>query len=82
MTSNVSLDSKLDDEVLKLTGARARTPAATKALEEFVAVRKRKELLELMDKLEWDNTYDFKSERSQLSATQMSCATAGLVGSV
>jgi Bacterial antitoxin of type II TA system, VapB len=39
--------------------------AVTKALQEFIARRKQKRLLDLMGKLEWDQSYDFKSERSR-----------------
>jgi hypothetical protein len=37
----------------------------TRALEEFIARRKQKNLLELMGKLEWDSSYDYKAERSR-----------------
>jgi hypothetical protein len=37
----------------------------TKALEEFIARRRQKPLLELMGKLEWDSSYDYKTERSR-----------------
>jgi hypothetical protein len=37
----------------------------TRALQEFIARRKQKHLLDLMGKLEWDNSYDYKNERSR-----------------
>ena len=43
-------------------GAAASTP---EALQEFIARRKQKRLLELMGKLEWDDSYDYKSGRSR-----------------
>jgi hypothetical protein len=39
--------------------------AVTKALEEFIARRKQKRLLDLMGKLEWDEFFDYKAERSR-----------------
>ncbi len=39
MASNVSLDPKLVDEVLKLSGARTKTAAVELALNEFIARR-------------------------------------------
>ena len=39
--------------------------AVTKALEEFIARRQQKKLLDLFDSLEWDPEYDYKSERSR-----------------
>ena len=37
----------------------------TKALEEFIARREQKKLLELMGKLQWDPAFDYKRERSR-----------------
>jgi hypothetical protein len=39
--------------------------AVTRALEEFVARRKQKNLRELMGRLEWDKAYDYKAQRSR-----------------
>src|SRR5260221_13827115 len=40
--------------------------AVTRALEEFIARRRQKRLLELMGKLEWDEGFDYKVERTRL----------------
>ena len=37
--------------------------AVTRALEEFIARRSQKRLVDLMDKLEWDESFDYKAER-------------------
>ncbi len=37
----------------------------TRALEEFIARRRQKRLVELMGKLEWDASFDYKAERSR-----------------
>jgi len=37
----------------------------TRALEEYVARRRQKNLAELMGKLEWVEAYDYKAERSR-----------------
>jgi hypothetical protein len=39
--------------------------AVTRALEEFIARRHQKQVLELFGKLEWDKSCDYKSERSR-----------------
>ena len=44
--------------------ARTKKAAVTRALEEFIARRRQKRILELMRKLEWDAAFDFKAERS------------------
>ena len=65
MATNLSLSPKLIDEALKVSGERTKKAAVTRALEEFIARRKQKKLLDLMGKLEWDDTYDYKGERSR-----------------
>lgn len=65
MATNLSLDPDLLDRALEVSGERTKKAAVTRALEEFIARRKQKRLLELMGKLEWDSSYDFKAERSR-----------------
>ena len=65
MATNLSLDPDLLDRALKLSGERTRKAAVTRALEEFIARRKQKRLIDLMGKLEWDGSYDYKTERSR-----------------
>jgi hypothetical protein len=55
----------LIERALEVSGERTKRAAVTKALQEFIARRKQKRLLELMGKLEWDQSYDHKSERSR-----------------
>lgn len=63
MATNLSLDPKLIERALQLSGEKTKKAAVTKALEEFIARRRQRELLDLMGKLEWDTTYDYKEER-------------------
>ena len=65
MATNLSIDPKLIDEAMELSGERSKKAAVTRALEEFIARRRQKRLLELMGKLEWDPSYDYKAERSR-----------------
>ena len=65
MATNLSLDPKLIDEALKVSGERTKKAAVTRAVEEFVARRKQKRLLDLMGSLEWDASFDYKAERSR-----------------
>jgi Arc/MetJ family transcription regulator len=64
--ASVSIDSDLLERVLEVSGERTKKAAVTKALEEFVARRHQKRWLELMGKLEWDDSFDYKAERSRL----------------
>jgi hypothetical protein len=65
MATNLSLDPDLIERALKVSGERTKKAAVTRALEEFIARRRQKQLLDLMGKLEWDDTFDYKAERSR-----------------
>jgi hypothetical protein len=65
MATNLSLDPKLIEQALKVSGERTKKAAVTRALEEFIARRKQNHLLDLMGKLEWDTDFDYKAERSR-----------------
>ena len=65
MATNLSIDPALIDRALKLSGERSKKAAVTRALEEFIARRQQRGLLELMGELEWDSSYDYKQERQR-----------------
>jgi hypothetical protein len=65
MATNLALDPKLIDRALKVSGEKTKKAAVTRALQEFIARRSQKRLIELMGSLEWDDSYDYKAERSR-----------------
>jgi hypothetical protein len=65
VATNLSIDPDLIERALELSGERTKKAAVTRALEEFIARRRQKRLLELMGKLEWDASYDYKAERTR-----------------
>jgi Arc/MetJ family transcription regulator len=65
MATNLSIDPDLLERALQVSGERTKKAAVTKALQEFIARRRQKRLLELIGKLEWDETYDYKAERGR-----------------
>ena len=65
MATNLSVDPKLIERALEVSGERTKKAAVTRALEEFIARRKQRDILELMGKLEWDSSYDYKKERNR-----------------
>ena len=65
MATNLALDPKLIDRALKLSGEKTKKAAVTRALQEFIARRSQKRLIELLGKLQWDDSYDYKAERSR-----------------
>jgi hypothetical protein len=63
MATNLSIDPLLIERALKVSGERTKKAAVTKALQEFIARRQQKRLLQLFGKLEWDDAFDYKAER-------------------
>jgi Arc/MetJ family transcription regulator len=65
MATNLSIDPMLLERALEVSGESTKKAAVTKALEEFIARRQQRRLLDLMGKLEWDESFDYKAERSR-----------------
>jgi Arc/MetJ family transcription regulator len=65
MPTNLSVDPDLLDRALALSGERTKKAAVTEALQEFIARRQQRRLLELMGALEWDEGFDYKAGRSR-----------------
>jgi Arc/MetJ family transcription regulator len=65
MATNLSIDPDLIERALEVSGERTKKAAVTKALQEFIARRRQKHLLDLFGKLEWDSSYDYKAERGR-----------------
>jgi len=65
MATNLSIDPRLIERALEVSGEKTKKAAVTKALQEFIARREQKRLLELFGNLEWNQEYDYKRERSR-----------------
>ena len=65
MATYLALDPDLIDRAVKVSGERTKKAAVTRALEEFITRRSQKRLVDLMGKLEWDESFDHKAERSR-----------------
>lgn len=63
MATNLAIDPDLLERALAVSGEKTKKAAVTLALEEFVARREQKRLLDLFGTLEWDETYDYKADR-------------------
>ena len=57
--------NELLEEALRLSGEKTKKAAVTKALLEFVARRRQKDLLDLFGRLTWDSSFDYKTERTR-----------------
>ena len=65
MTANPAMDPALLELVRQASGERTREAAVTRALEEIVARRGQRHVIDLLGKLEWDTSFDYKAERSR-----------------
>jgi len=65
MATNLALDPDLINRAVKISGEKTKKAAVTRALEEFITRRSQARLVDLMGKLEWDESYDYKSERTR-----------------
>ena len=65
MATNLAIDPELLDKALLVSGEKTKKAAVTKALQEFIARREQRKLLELFGKLQWDPDFDYKKERSR-----------------
>lgn len=65
MATNLSIDPDLIEKALAVSGEKTKKAAVTQALVEFIAKRERAEVKELFGKLEWDESFDYKNERSR-----------------
>lgn len=65
MATNLAIDPTLLDRAVQVSGERTKKAAVTKALQEFIARREQRGLADLLSQLEWDQSYDYKAERSR-----------------
>ena len=57
MATNLSLDPKLLEKALEVSGEKTKKAAVTQALKEFISRREQRRILELFGTLEWDEKY-------------------------
>lgn len=65
MATNLAIEPELLDRALAISGERTKKAVVTVALEEFIARREQRKLLDLFGALDWDEDYDYKAERSR-----------------
>jgi Bacterial antitoxin of type II TA system, VapB len=65
MKTNLDIDQTLLEQAVALSGGQSVNAVIKTALEEFIAKRSGKSLLDLFGKVDWDDSYDYKSERSR-----------------
>jgi Arc/MetJ family transcription regulator len=65
METNIEIDEKLLQEALALGPFRTKKAAVNAALAEFVRLRRQRDILNLVGKLDFDPDYDYKAERER-----------------
>lgn len=65
MATNLAIDPDLLDRAVQVSGERTKKAVVTKALQEFIARREQRRVADLLGKLEWDQSFDYKAERSR-----------------
>jgi hypothetical protein len=65
MATKLAIDPELLERAVEVSGERTKEAVVTKALQEFIARREQKGKADLMDKLEWDDLFNHKAERSR-----------------
>jgi Arc/MetJ family transcription regulator len=64
MPTNLAIDDRLIAEAQKLGHHRTKKETVTAALDEYIKRRKQQGVLSLFGTIEYDETYDYKRERS------------------
>jgi hypothetical protein len=65
MATNLAIDPDLLDRAVEVSGERTKKAVVTKALQEFIARREQRRIADLLGKLEWDASFDYKAARSR-----------------
>lgn len=63
MATNLSIDTDLLDEALRISGLKTKKDTVNQALKEFVQHRKQREIASLFGELPADPDYDYKKAR-------------------
>jgi len=65
MATNLANDPGLLERAGRVSGERTKKAAVTKALQEFIARREQRRVVELLGKLECDPAFGYKAERTR-----------------
>jgi hypothetical protein len=66
--TNLAIDDRLIDEARKLGRHRTKRETVTAALNEYIKRRKQQDILPLFGTIEYDDSYDYKRERTRKRA--------------
>jgi Arc/MetJ family transcription regulator len=63
MPTNLAIEDRLIDEARVVGGHKTKKEAVTTALREYIMRHKQRRILELVDQIAYDPTYDYKTVR-------------------
>jgi Arc/MetJ family transcription regulator len=63
MPTNLAIDDKLIEAARRIGHHKTKKDAVTTALSEYIAHRKRLQVLDLFGTIDFDPTHDYKAER-------------------
>lgn len=63
MATNLAIDPDLLSRAQRVGGERTKRATVTRALQEYIARRERASIPESFGTLEWDDSFDYKTER-------------------
>jgi hypothetical protein len=64
VATNLALDPELLEHAFAVSGEKTKKAAVTRALQEFIARREQRKLLDLVGRVEWNPAYDYKADRA------------------
>ena len=65
MATNLAIDPMLLEKAFEIGGEKTKKATVNRALREFIARREQERLLDLFGKPDWDESFDYKRERSR-----------------
>ena len=65
MATNLELDDQLIEEAVALGKHRTKKAAVTQALNEYIRHLRQEKILDLFGKVDFDDGYDYKKQRSR-----------------
>ena len=66
MRTNIIIDDEIMQKAMALSGLKTKKEIVDRALNEFVANRSQKNLLELKGKIQFTDGYDYKAMREDI----------------
>lgn len=63
MRMNIDIDENLLREAMEISGLKTKKAVVNEALARYVGLKKQKDILELMGKIDFDPDYDYKAAR-------------------